>query len=188
VTARSTVDEDELVVMTWAQEEFGELPKEVNLWDIDDNRIECLIRLEDAVVITALVGDGSEWIDEQRLTIGAEDWTPGSIQANRRPSGCIRVRYRRHHIEIAAEIKSPHSVASTLEGWLLAMRDEQHTPRDRNRRIANLKRQSESIRRMLEQGSLDRIGQEVELAKSKISFTEIEIGGRAPAAVIDDED
>lgn len=182
------MDEEEVVVISWAQEEIGELPQEVSLWDIEPGRIECLLRLTDSVVVAILVGDGDSWIDEHRLTIGAEDWTPGSVQANRRPSGCIRVRYRRKQIEIAAEIKSPHSVASLLEGWLLTMRDEQHMPRDRNRRIANLKRQSESVRRMLEQGSLDRISQEVDRAKSKISAAELNLGGRAPTAIIDEED
>jgi hypothetical protein len=175
---RINVDEDEVAVIAWAQEELGETPEKVSLWDIVGERIECMIRLSASVVVAVLVGDGEIKIDEQRLTIAAENWTPGSVQANRRPDGCIRVRYRRRRIDITAEIKSPHSVASLLEGWLLEMRGEAQLPRDQNRRIANLKRERESIRRMLEQGSLERIQEEVDKVKEKITNAEIELSGR----------
>lgn len=173
------MDEDEAAVIAWAQEELNETPSKVTLWDIDGDRIECMIQLSNSVVVAVLVGDGEIKIDEQRLTIAADNWSPGSVQANRRPDGCIRVRYRRKRIDIAAEIKSPHSVASLLEGWLLGMRGEAQLPRDQNRRIANLKRERESIRRMLEQGSLERIQEEVDKVKEKISNTETELSGRA---------
>ena len=173
------MDEGEAVVIAWAQDELAETPSQVSLWDIDGERIECMIRLSSSVVVAVLVGDGEVKIVEQRLTIAADNWTPGSVQANRRPDGCIRVRYRRKRIDITAEIKSPHSVASLLEGWLLEMRGDAQLPRDQNRRIANLKRERESIRRMLEQGSLERIQEEVDKVKEKISNPEIELSGRS---------
>jgi len=181
------VDESEASIIAWAQEEIGETPSEVSVWSTLGERIECIMRFSQSVVVAVLVGDSEVKIDEHRLTIAGDDWTPGSVQANRRPDGCIRVRYRRKSIDITAEVKSPHSVSSLLEKWLLEMRGNAILPRDRNRRLANLKRERESVRRMLEQGSLTRLSEEISKVSETIHSAEIELGGRAPALSVDEE-
>lgn len=182
------MDEDEARVFAWSQENLGEGPQEVTLWAVDGDRLECLVRLSRSVAVAVLVGDGEEWIDEQRMVVQASEWTPGAIQANRRPDGCTRIRFRRRRVDLSAVLKSPHWVAALLEEWLMSARGEGNKPRDRTRRLAALKREREAVRRMLDQGSLERIRTEVERIAEKLEQTETDLGGRAPAKTDIDAD
>ncbi|HIK78738.1 MAG: hypothetical protein CXT69_05205 [Methanobacteriota archaeon] len=173
------MEEAERHVREWALEHYSKEPQEVILWHSDNELIECIVRFSQSISIAVLVGDADNWIDEQLMSIQASEWTPGAIQANRRPDGSIRIRFQRRRVDFSAVMKSPHSISALIEEWLMKINGGGVRPRDRTRRIAALKRESEAVRRMFDQASLSRISEDVEKISTKLDGIETNLEGRS---------
>jgi hypothetical protein len=76
-------------------------------------------------------------------------------------------------------MKSPHSISALIEEWLMKINGGGVRPRDRTRRIAALKRESEAVRRMFDQASLSRISEDVEKISTKLDGIETNLEGRS---------
>lgn len=174
------MEEAERHVRTWAMELFSEEPLEVNLWHSDTELIECLVRFSNSISIAVLIGDDDKWIDGQVMVVQASEWTAGSIQANRRPDGSTRIRFQRRRVDFSAVMKSPHWISALIEEWLMKINGGVR-PRDRTRRIAALRRESEAVKRMFDQASLKRITEDVEKISLKLEGIETNLEGRNTA-------
>lgn len=173
------MEEAEEFVKAWALNLFGEIPDEVIIWHAEAELIECLVRLSASISIAVLTGDGDKWLDEQVMVVQASEWSAGSIQANRRPDGSTRIRFKRRRVDFSAVMKSSHWVSALMEEWLMKLKGGSGRPRDRIRRIASIKRESEAVRRMFDQASLTRVSEDIEKIDNKLKGIESNLEGRS---------
>ncbi len=146
------------LVETWCEENSNITPTAVSLWADDDELINALIRLPNSVIGLALELDGEGKIEsEEVLEIDLSDWTPGSVQARQLSDGRVRLFHRRKEVIFTARIRGPEWASALLEEWLMEMRGDLARPRDRNRRISEMKRTRELISRLLDQADLENV-------------------------------
>ncbi len=156
-------------VRNWCSNYHGQDPVEISLWTDEKDLLQLLIRLENKVMIADLEWNGEEIRENGSLSIPIDGWSPGSIQTRRMPDGLVRFRHRNSEIMLAAKVRAPEWASALLEKWLLSMRGDSNQPRDRRRRVSDIKRNRETVKHMLEQASMDIIHEGVSQVKNKIS-------------------
>ena len=179
---RLNVEGTEEAYENWCLGYFGQQPEETMAWNIIEKNHEVLFLLCDRVVAVIIVEEDNKksklkFTMDSSLTILLEHWNPGSVQAHRQTNGRIKLRFRRDEINFSAMLKSPHWIAAHIEEWLMVLRGGMIKYGSKVRRVNKLKRELEAVRRMLEQGSLDRLKSEVELIGHKITITESNLSG-----------
>jgi len=161
--------EHDEAVRNWCSNYHGQDPVEISMWTDEKDLLQLLIRLEDKVVIADFEWNGEEIRENGSLSIPIDGWSPGSIQTRRMPDGLVRFRHRNSEIMLAAKVRAPEWASALLEKWLLSMRGDSNQPRDRRRRLSDIKRSRETVKRMLEQASMDTIHEGVTHVEMKIS-------------------
>jgi hypothetical protein len=165
-------------VRNWCSNYHGQNPVEISLWTDEKDLLQLLIRLENKVMIADLEWDGEEIRENGSLSIPIDGWSPGSIQTRRMPDGLVRFRHRNSEIMLAAKVRAPEWASALLEKWLLSMRGDSNQPRDRRRRVSDIKRNRETVTRMLEQASMGTIHEGVSQVQTKISGIDNRLIGR----------
>jgi len=159
------------LVETWCEDNSGVTPTAISMWAEDDGLINALIRLPNSVIGLALVLDDEDNIeDEEVLEIMLSDWTPGSVQARQLSDGRVRLFHRRREVIFAARIRGPEWASALLEEWLMEMRGDLARPRDRNRRVSEMKRTRELISRLLDQADLENVHRDRDRIEHRLDY------------------
>ena len=170
------IDED--AIDDWSMRAWGEAPVEIFHWSSIDQRHEVLLKYSNMVAVARLEGAGiGDFSTEEQVLIRINEWSPGSIQANRLADGSIKVRFRRQNITLSAMLKAPDALSSMLEEWLMGMRAEPEHGRGRFKRVKAVKRQRDAVARMLDQASVEKLVESYEQIESKLSDSENSLAG-----------
>ena len=84
---------------------------------------------------------------------------PGSIQTRRLPNGTIRFKHRVKEIFLLAKNESPETAQALLEEWLMEMRGDSVKPREKSRRLADIKRLKDRISQLIKQAELNSVSE-----------------------------
>ena len=76
-------------------------------------------------------------------------------------------------ILLAAKMRAPEWGKNVLEDWLMSLRGEQLRPKDKNQRVASIKRIKEIVNRNLHSASLEGIKDDLHLINLRINSAEI---------------
>jgi len=171
-------DIDEDAIDDWSMRAWGEAPVEIFPWSSIDQRHEVLLKYSNMVVVARLVERNTgDFSTELQVIIRINEWSPGSVQANRLTDGSIKVRFRRQSMTLSAMLKAPDALSSMLEEWLMGMRGEPDRERDRFKRLKAVKRQRDAVSRMLDQASVEKLVETYEQIESKLSDSENSLAG-----------
>ncbi len=177
-------------VEEWCSETWRQKPVEVLEWYEDQEHFQVFIKLERSVLIADFIftinATGDKHIDiKHHLHIPLDIWNPGSIQATRISDGRVRFRHRNSDIILAAELRAPEWGKTVLEDWLITMKGEQLRPKDKNQRLASIRRTREVISRNINAASLDSASIDLELISRRITSAEV---GLNPSELILEEE
>jgi|TARA_B110000240_G_C13308281_1_gene371614 hypothetical protein len=175
-------DFDEDAVDDWSMQTWGCAPMEITHWFSVDGVHEALLKYSTMVIIIRLkANEDKSLTTERQVIIRADEWNPGSVQANRLSDGTIKLRFRRQSMTLSAMMKTPHALSSLLEEWLMSVRGSTEKNRDQGKRIQAVKRNRDAISRMLEQASIEKLVEAQEKINEKITHAEDSLTGSRPA-------
>ena len=167
-------------IAAWCTETWRQSPEEILEWFEDENSIQVFIKLTRSVLIADFMfkenaaNKTTDRIDiKHHLHIPLDIWNPGSIQATRINDGRVRFRHRNSDIILAAKLRAPEWGKTVLEDWLMSLRGEQLRPKDRNQRLASIKRTKQIVDRNLQAASLDNAIEDLELISHRITSAEV---------------
>ena len=167
-------------IAAWCTETWRQSPEEILEWYEDENSIQVFIKLTRSVLIADFIfkenaaNKTTDRIDiKHHLHIPLDIWNPGSIQATRINDGRVRFRHRNSDIILAAKLRAPEWGKTVLEDWLMSLRGEQLRPKDRNQRLASIRRTKQIVDRNLQAASLDNANQDLELISHRITSAEV---------------
>ena len=167
-------------IAAWCTETWRQSPEEILEWFEDENSIQVFIKLTRSVLIADFVfkenaaNKTTDRIDiKHHLHIPLDIWNPGSIQATRINDGRVRFRHRNSDIILAAKLRAPEWGKTVLEDWLMSLRGEQLRPKDRNQRLASIRRTKQIVDRNLQAASLDNAIEDLELISNRITSAEV---------------
>jgi len=167
-------------IAAWCAETWRQSPEEILEWFEDENSIQVFIKLTRSVLIADFMfkenaaNKTTDRIDiKHHLHIPLDIWNPGSIQATRINDGRVRFRHRNSDIILAAKLRAPEWGKTVLEDWLMSLRGEQLRPKDRNQRLASIKRTKQIVDRNLQAASLDNAIEDLELISQRITSAEV---------------
>ena len=156
-------------VLEWILETFGEEPEALSVWSIDEDMVQILYRLSDKVVISDLSWQDDKILEEASLVIRLSTWKPKSILTRRMPDGFVRFAHRSNKILLAPEVRSDQWAAGLLEGWLSDMHGAQSIPKSRAQRISGIKRQRDTVTKLIEQANLTKIRSEIDFIDHRLN-------------------
>jgi hypothetical protein len=160
-------------IESWCNETWRQEPTTVEEWVVNDEFAQIFIRLNNSVLIVDFIIDkDGDLICQNHLHIPQERWNPGSIQVFRTNDGRVRFRHRNSEIILAAHFRAPEWGQSLLEQWLISQRGEVLRPKDKNQRIAAIRRKKESIKRNLTSASLDSAIIETQIVSHRLESAE----------------
>jgi len=166
-------------IAEWCDETWGQDPLEILEWFEDDNTVQVFIKLPRSVLIADFlfkenaINMTRDRVDiKHHLHIPIDIWNPGSIQATRINDGRVRFRHRNSDIILAAKMRAPEWGKHVLEDWLMSLRGEQLRPKDRNQRLASIKRTKEIVSRNIHSASLAGVKDDLHLVSQRISSAE----------------
>ena len=167
-------------IAAWCTETWRQSPEEILEWFEDEDSIQVFIKLTRSVLIADFVfkenaaNKTTDRIDiKHHLHIPLDIWNPGSIQATRINDGRVRFRHRNSDIILAAKLRAPEWGKTVLEDWLMSLRGEQLRPKDRNQRLASIRRTKQIVDRNLQAASLDNAIEDLELISHRITSAEV---------------
>ena len=167
-------------IAAWCTETWRQSPEEILEWYEDENSIQVFIKLTRSVLIADFIfkenaaNKTTDRIDiKHHLHIPLDIWNPGSIQATRINDGRVRFRHRNSDIILAAKLRAPEWGKTVLEDWLMSLRGEQLRPKDRNQRLASIRRTKQIVDRNLQAASLDNAIEDLELISHRITSAEV---------------
>jgi hypothetical protein len=167
-------------IAAWCTETWRQSPEEILEWFEDENSIQVFIKLTRSVLIADFMfkenaaNKTTDRIDiKHHLHIPLDIWNPGSIQATRINDGRVRFRHRNSDIILAAKLRAPEWGKTVLEDWLMSLRGEQLRPKDRNQRLASIRRIKQIVDRNLQAASLDNAIEDLELISHRITSAEV---------------
>ena len=167
-------------IAAWCTETWRQSPEEILEWFEDENSIQVFIKLTRSVLIADFIfkenaaNKTTDRIDiKHHLHIPLDIWNPGSIQATRINDGRVRFRHRNSDIILAAKLRAPEWGKTVLEDWLMSLRGEQLRPKDRNQRLASIRRTKQIVDRNLQAASLDNAIEDLELISHRITSAEV---------------
>tara|TARA_B100000767_G_scaffold116645_1_gene111307 strand:+ start:871 stop:1434 length:564 start_codon:yes stop_codon:yes gene_type:complete len=167
-------------IAAWCTQTWRQSPEEILEWFEDETTIQVFIKLTRSVLIADFVfkenavDKTSDRIDiKHHLHIPLDIWNPGSIQATRINDGRVRFRHRNSDIILAAKLRAPEWGKTVLEDWLMGLRGEQLRPKDRNQRLASVRRTKQIVDRNLQAASLDNAIEDLELISHRITSAEV---------------
>ena len=167
-------------IAAWCSETWRQSPEEILEWFEDENSIQVFIKLTRSVLIADFMfkedaaNKTTDRIDiKHHLHIPLDIWNPGSIQATRINDGRVRFRHRNSDIILAAKLRAPEWGKTVLEDWLMSLRGEQLRPKDRNQRLASIRRIKQIVDRNLQAASLDNAIEDLELISHRITSAEV---------------
>lgn len=167
-------------IAAWCTETWRQSPEEILEWFEDENSIQVFIKLTRSVLIADFMfkenaaNKTTDRIDiKHHLHIPLDIWNPGSIQATRINDGRVRFRHRNSDIILAAKLRAPEWGKTVLEDWLMSLRGEQLRPKDRNQRLASIRRTKQIVDRNLQAASLDNAIEDLELISHRITSAEV---------------
>ena len=159
---------------SWCESNWGQTPLDVSEWAAHDDVLQVFIKLSRGVLIADFAMDvDGDLMCEEHLHIPHDRWNPGSIQATRISDGRVRFRHRNSDILLAAKMRAPEWGKNVLEDWLMSLRGEQLRPKDKNQRVASIKRIKEIVNRNLHSASLEGIKDDLHLINLRINSAEI---------------
>ncbi len=156
-------------VLEWILETFGEEPEALSVWSVDEDMVQILYRLSDKVVISDLSWQDDKILEEASLVIRLSTWKPKSILTRRMPDGFVRFAHRSNKILLAPEVRSDQWAAGLLEGWLSDMHGAQSIPKSRAQRISGIKRQRDTVTKLIEQANLTKIRSEIDFIDHRLN-------------------
>lgn len=156
-------------VLEWILETFGEEPEALSVWSIDEDMVQILYRLSDKVVISDLSWQDDKILEEASLVVRLSTWKPKSILTRRMPDGFVRFAHRSNKILLAPEVRSDQWAAGLLEGWLSDMHGAQSIPKSRAQRISGIKRQKDTVTKLIEQANLTKIRSEIDFIDHRLN-------------------
>lgn len=156
-------------VLEWILETFGEEPEALSVWSIDEDMVQILYRLSDKVVISDLSWQDDKILEEASLVVRLSTWKPKSILTRRMPDGFVRFAHRSNKILLAPEVRSDQWAAGLLEGWLSDMHGAQSIPKSRAQRISGIKRQRDTVTKLIEQANLTKIRSEIDFIDHRLN-------------------
>lgn len=156
-------------VLEWILETFGEEPEALSVWSIDEDMVQILYRLSDKVVISDLSWQDDKILEEASLIVRLSTWKPKSILTRRMPDGFVRFAHRSNKILLAPEVRSDQWAAGLLEGWLSDMHGAQSIPKSRAQRISGIKRQRDTVTKLIEQANLTKIRSEIDFIDHRLN-------------------
>ena len=167
-------------IAAWCTETWRQSPEEILEWFEDENSIQVFIKLTRSVLIADFMykeNAANKTTDriqiKHHLHIPLDIWNPGSIQATRINDGRVRFRHRNSDIILAAKLRAPEWGKTVLEDWLMSLRGEQLRPKDRNQRLASIRRTKQIVDRNLQAASLDNAIEDLELISNRITSAEV---------------
>ena len=167
-------------IAAWCTETWRQSPEEILEWFEDENSIQVFIKLTRSVLIADFMykeNAANKTTDriqiKHHLHIPLDIWNPGSIQATRINDGRVRFRHRNSDIILAAKLRAPEWGKTVLEDWLMSLRGEQLRPKDRNQRLASIRRTKQIVDRNLQAASLDNAIEDLELISHRITSAEV---------------
>ena len=167
-------------IAAWCTETWRQSPEEILEWFEDENSIQVFIKLTRSVLIADFVfkenaaHKTTDRIEiKHHLHIPLDIWNPGSIQATRINDGRVRFRHRNSDIILAAKLRAPEWGKTVLEDWLMSLRGEQLRPKDRNQRLASVRRTKQIVDRNLQAASLDNASEDLQLISHRITSAEV---------------
>ena len=167
-------------IAAWCTETWRQSPEEILEWFEDEDSIQVFIKLTHSVLIADFMfkenaaNKTTDRIDiKHHLHIPLDIWNPGSIQATRINDGRVRFRHRNSDIILAAKLRAPEWGKTVLEDWLMSLRGEQLRPKDRNQRLASIRRTKQIVDRNLQAASLDNAIDDLELISHRITSAEV---------------
>ncbi|MDP6869933.1 MAG: hypothetical protein QGI21_04095 [Candidatus Poseidoniaceae archaeon] len=171
------MDTAERQIRIWCEDAFGQSPIDLSIWADDEDVVQVLLRLNKEVVIADLSWDENTLFEETTMVISLDNWQPGSIQTRRLSDGMVRFKHRTKEIILSPRVRAPEWASALLEEWLLDMRGDDSKPRDKRRRIADLKRSRDVAERMLEQAELSEIKDTINQIDSKLNKIDSRLAG-----------
>ena len=166
-------------IAEWCDETWGQNPLEILEWFEDDETVQVFIKLKRSVLVADFVfrADAINMTRDRveirhHLHIPLDIWNPGSIQATRINDGRVRFRHRNSDILLAAKMRAPEWGKNVLGDWLVSLRGEQLRPKDKNQRLASIKRTKEIVVRNIHSASLDGVRDDLNMIKIRISAAE----------------
>ena len=175
----------EAAILSWCSDTWRQNPVSIEEWVVDEGFAQVFIRLKNSVLIVDFVlNTNGDLVCQNHLHIPQERWNPGSIQVFRTNEGNVRFRHRNSEIILAAHFRAPEWGQSLLEEWLMSQRGELLRPRDKNQRVAAIRRNKESIKRNLNSAYLDSAIIEVQIVSNRLESAET---GLNPHKIIADE-
>ena len=175
------MDETERALRLWCENVFAESPIAVSIWIDEDDIVQSFLQLDNRIVICDLSrSEEGGFIEEDTLVIRLANWQPGSIQTRRMPDGMVRFRHRNNEILLAPKVRPPEWASALLEEWLMDMRGDSARPKDKRKRISDMKRRKETITRMLEQADLSPIIDEIAVTTNRLNAADDRLSGRRP--------
>ena len=167
-------------IAAWCTETWRQSPEEILEWFEDEDSIQVFIKLTHSVLIADFMfkenaaNKTTDRIDiKHHLHIPLDIWNPGSIQATRINDGRVRFRHRNSDIILAAKLRAPEWGKTVLEDWLMSLRGEHLRPKDRNQRLASIRRTKQIVDRNLQAASLDNAIEDLELISQRITSAEV---------------
>ena len=85
------------------------------------------------------------------------------------PDGFVRFAHRSNKILLAPEVRSDQWAAGLLEGWLSDMHGAQSIPKSRAQRISGIKRQRDTVTKLIEQANLTKIRSEIDFIDHRLN-------------------
>jgi len=156
-------------VLEWILETFGEEPEALSVWSVDEDMVQILYRLSDKVVISDLSWQDDKILEEASLVVRLSTWKPKSILTRRMPDGFVRFAHRSNKILLAPEVRSDQWAAGLLEGWLSDMHGAQSIPKSRAQRISGIKRQRDTVTKLIEQANLTKVRSEIDFIDHRLN-------------------
>jgi hypothetical protein len=164
----------------WSSVVLGEIPVKFHVWESDESGAQVFMKFKDKVLVTDLSFFGGVLIENNdSLYIELDKWKPGSVQARQIPNGSIRIKYRTNEIFLKPQIRAPEWAAALIEEWLMHMRGDKIKPRSKAARLADLKRKSETISRLLEQIDFTELKDDISYTRSRLVSADEGLSERA---------
>jgi len=167
-------------ITEWCADTWGQSPSEVLEWFEDEDAIQVFIKLNRSVLIADFVfKQDAIQMDKDRieiknhLHIPLDIWNPGSIQATRISDGRVRFRHRNSDIILAAKLRAPEWGKTVLEDWLMSLRGEELRPKDKNQRLAAIRRTREIVDRNIRTATLESAKEDLEQISRRVLSAEI---------------
>ena len=167
-------------VLEWILEAFGEDPEALSVWSVDEDMVQILFRLSDKVVISDLSWQDENILEEASLVVRLSNWKPNSILTRRMPDGFVRFTHRSKKIILAPEVRSDQWAAGLLEGWLSDMHGANSVPKSRAQRISGIKRQRDTVTKLIEQANLTTIRNEIDFIDHRLATANRRLTGERP--------